>query len=75
MSAFILMKVKPSSADRVLNEAKNIEEIKEVHLVTGIYDIIAVVEVDDLKKLGEVVAEKIHCIDGVSSTITCIVVR
>jgi len=75
VSAFILMKVKPSSADRVLNEAKNIEEIKEVHLVTGIYDIIAVVEVNDLKKLGETVAEKIHCIDGVSSTITCIVVR
>ncbi len=75
MSAFILMKVKPSSAERVLNEANNIEEIKEVHLVTGIYDIIAVVEVEDLKKLGEIVAEKIHCIDGVSSTITCIVVR
>ncbi len=75
MAAFILMKVKPSSAEKVLKEAKKITEIKEVHLVTGIYDIIAVIQVDDLKKLGEIVAEKIHCIDGVSSTITCIVVK
>ena len=75
MAAFILMKVKPSSAEKVLKEAKKITEIKEVYLVTGIYDIIAVIQVDDLKKLGEIVAEKIHRIDGVSSTITCIVVK
>lgn len=75
VTAFILIKVKASSAEKVLKEAKKIKEIKEVYLVTGIYDIIAIVQVKDLKNLGSVVAENIHCIDGVSSTITCIVVR
>jgi DNA-binding Lrp family transcriptional regulator len=75
MTAFVLIKVKPSSAEKVLGETRKIAEVKEVYLVTGIYDIIAIVQVEDLKKLGEIVAEKIHCIDGVSSTITCIVVR
>lgn len=75
MSAFILIKVKPSSAENVLQAARKIKEISEVYLVTGIYDIIAIAKVEDLKKLGEVVAEKIHCIEGVSSTITCIIVK
>ncbi len=75
MSAFILIKVKPSSAEKVLKAAKKIKEISQVYLVTGIYDIIAIAKVEDLKKLGEIVAEKIHCIEGVSSTITCIIVK
>jgi DNA-binding Lrp family transcriptional regulator len=49
-------------------------EVQRAHMVTGIYDVILYVEAADLKVLGELVAERIHEIDGVSSTVTCIVV-
>lgn len=75
MIAFVLIKARPSSADRVLKETQTIPEVTESYMVTGIYDIITKVNVEDLKKLGEVVAEKLHSLDGVSSTITCIVVQ
>ncbi|MCK4595265.1 Lrp/AsnC ligand binding domain-containing protein [candidate division WOR-3 bacterium] len=75
MSAFILIKVRPSSAEKVLKATRKFKQVSQVYLVTGIYDIIAVVDVADLKDLGEIVAEKIHRIDGVSSTITCIKVK
>jgi DNA-binding Lrp family transcriptional regulator len=75
MLAYVLIKVKPGSVERVLSPIKNVKSVKEVHMVTGIYDIIVLIEVPDLKTLGEIVAEKIHAIDGVSSTITCIVVK
>lgn len=72
--AFILIKVEAGLAEKALHSVKNIPEIKEAHLVTGIYDIIAQVQIKDIKALGELVAEKIHNIEGMNSTVTCIVV-
>jgi len=43
-------------------------------LVTGRYDIIALLEAPDLKSLAETVVSKIHMIEGVERTETAIVV-
>ena len=74
MTAYVLIKLKPGTAEKVLRTVKELPDVKEAHMVTGIYDIIAAIGIDDLKALGELVAEKIHEIEGVSSTVTCIVV-
>jgi DNA-binding Lrp family transcriptional regulator len=74
ISAYVLIKLKPGTAGEVLKVLKNFDEISEAHMVTGIYDIIIHVTVKDLKELGELVAEKIHETEGISSTVTCIVV-
>lgn len=72
--AYVLVKLKAGRAEEVLRDAKALPHIKEAHMVTGIYDIILNIKAKDLKELGEIVAEKIHEIEGVSSTVTCIVV-
>lgn len=74
ISAYVLIKLKPGTAGEVLKALKKYTEITEAHMVTGIYDIIVSIKVKDLKELGELVAEKIHETEGVSSTVTCIVV-
>ncbi|MDI6840847.1 MAG: Lrp/AsnC ligand binding domain-containing protein [bacterium] len=74
VSAYVLIKLRVGRAEEVLREVRKLPNVKEAHMVTGIYDIIATIKVNDLKELGEVVAEKIHEIEGVSSTVTCIVV-
>ncbi len=74
ITAFILIKLKPGTAGEVLKTLKKFDEVTEAHMVTGIYDIIINVKVKDLKELGRLVAEKVHEKEGVSSTVTCIVV-
>jgi DNA-binding Lrp family transcriptional regulator len=74
ISAYVLIKLKPGTAGEVLKGLKDLKEITEAHMVTGIYDVIIDVKVKDLKELGELVAEQIHETEGVSSTVTCIVV-
>lgn len=74
ISAYVLIKLKPGTAGEVLKTLRKFAEISEAHMVTGIYDIVITVKVNDLKALGDLVAERIHEIEGVSSTVTCIVV-
>lgn len=72
MKAFVEIKVDPGSIDMVLEAVKKIEGVKEAYAVTGHCDIIAVVDVGDLKTLGEVVTKRIHMVKGVKSTETLI---
>jgi DNA-binding Lrp family transcriptional regulator len=43
--------------------------------VTGPYDVIAVLEADDLDHLGAAITDDIQQVDGVQRTTTCLVVR
>jgi len=74
IGAYVLIKLKAGLAEEVLKSVRTMTEVQRAHMVTGIYDVILYVEAADLKVLGELVAERIHEIDGVSSTVTCIVV-
>ncbi|MDY7082313.1 MAG: Lrp/AsnC ligand binding domain-containing protein, partial [Halobacteria archaeon] len=51
-------------------EISRIEEVSDVHLVTGEYDIIAQLELGDRDELPKVVAENIHGVTGVVDTVT-----
>ena len=48
--------------------------IKSVNTVTGPYDIIAMIEADNLNDIGDLITGKIHEIDGISRTVTCLTV-
>ena len=47
-------------------------ETVQADRVTGPYDLICVFESDDLDKLGELVRDQIHRIDGVVRTMSCV---
>jgi DNA-binding Lrp family transcriptional regulator len=53
---------------------KGIEEVKEAHLVYGIYDIIARMETDSMRELKDVIAWKLRRLEKVRSTLTMIVI-
>ncbi|MDI6839890.1 MAG: Lrp/AsnC ligand binding domain-containing protein [bacterium] len=74
ISAYVFINTDAGKVDKVLEKVKKLPDVKEAHIVTGYYDVIVRVQADDLLKLGEVVAEKIHEIDGVRSTTTSIIV-
>lgn len=75
ITAYVLIMVEAAKAFEVLESIRRVEGVSEAHAITGEYDIIAKIEVADLKELGEKVIGRIHRIEGVERTVTAIVVE
>jgi DNA-binding Lrp family transcriptional regulator len=73
-TAYVLINVEIGAEGEVLKSLKPVSEIKEAHLVYGVYDIIAHVETETMQELKDAVSWKIRRIDKVRSTLTMIVV-
>jgi DNA-binding Lrp family transcriptional regulator len=69
--AYVLIQVKGGRAGQIAENISKLEGIRMAHSVTGIYDIIAYVEVDDLSAIAELV-RKVHEVDGIERTHTAI---
>jgi len=51
------------------------ENVVEAHMTFGPYDAIAVVETEDIAKLGKITAVEIQPIPGIEQTLTCLAVE
>jgi DNA-binding Lrp family transcriptional regulator len=60
--------------DEVLKSLKDIKEVREAHMVFGVYDIIARIETDTMQELENVISLKIRRLDKTRGTITMIVI-
>ena len=70
--AFVLIETIVGKNKDVVTALRQLNGVKSVDVVTGPYDIIAVVEGETLNDIGEVVTSKIHPIAGISRTVTCL---
>ena len=50
-------------------------EIKSVELVTGPFDVICLVEADNLEQLGSCITDSIQTVAGVKRTTTCLTIQ
>jgi len=75
VKALIFCKVHHKEMTKVLNSFKEIPEIKKVFSLTGDYDILAEIEVDNTEELYESFANKIDLIDGIIKTNTHIIMK
>ena len=71
VKAFILLETKVGKTKEVVATLSKIDGMKSVDAVTGPYDIITVIEENDLNAIGNLVTRSIHTIDGVIRTVTC----
>ena len=72
--AFILINAEVGMENEVLQDIKDIPEVKEAHVLYGVYDVIARVEADTMENLKNTVSWKIRHLEKVRSTLTMIVV-
>lgn len=72
--AFILIETAVGKTRDVVEALSKVDELVAVDVVTGPYDIIAVLEATDLNSVGEVVTNYIHTIVGIVRTVTCLAV-
>lgn len=75
IKALVFIYTKAGTAFKVVGKVKELEGVREAYTVTGEFDVVAKVEVADLKELGEKVVNKIQGIEGVIRTVTSIIVE
>ncbi len=74
MKAYVLLTARTGEVTAVVRQMKRIEGVLDAHITFGPYDAVAVVEADDIKKVGDIVHGEIHPIPGVLDTLTCLAV-
>ena len=72
IKAYLLIETQAGTGNAVLDGLKSLEQTVQVDRVTGPYDIICVIETGSLDDLGEFVRERVHSMDGVTRTMSCI---
>ncbi|MBS7656242.1 Lrp/AsnC ligand binding domain-containing protein [Candidatus Bathyarchaeota archaeon] len=73
--AYVLINSEVGKEPELIKALKNIDGVKEVFSVYGVYDIIAKVEGKTVNELKEVVIAKIRQLNYVRSTLTMIVME
>jgi DNA-binding Lrp family transcriptional regulator len=72
--AFVLIETAVGRTKEVAAILRQLKGVKSVDAVTGPYDVIVVVEAENLTEIGDLVTNKIHPIPGISRTVTCLAI-
>ena len=73
--AFVLINAELGAEEALIKELKSVENVAEVFVVYGVYDIVAKIESDTMEKVKETITWKIRRLERVRSTLTMIVVE
>ena len=72
LEAYMLVQVDAGAGAKVRHEISSIPAVRIAHSVTGPYDLVAKVQVEDMDALGALLGD-IQSIPGLLRTLTCIV--
>lgn len=75
MKALVLIKVATGEVSLVVKDLHRLHNVREAYAAFGPFDVIAILEADNLNKLGRIVANEIQPIPGVQTTLTCLEVE
>ena len=69
-TAYVLINCELGSEQKVIDQIRPIDGVKEVRGVFGAYDILAKIETASVERLLEIITWKIRKIDRIRSTLT-----
>ncbi|MCE2463401.1 MAG: Lrp/AsnC ligand binding domain-containing protein [Dehalococcoidia bacterium] len=72
--AFIFIETSVGKTREIANTLKGVNGIQSADLVTGPYDVIVVIEAEDINAVGRLVEQRIHALSGVMRTVTCVAI-
>ena len=70
--AYILIEMVAGRSRELVDALEGRPQVRDVARVTGPYDIIIVLEAEDVDSISETVADQIHSRAGVLRTTTCV---
>ena len=71
-SVFVFITVDMGHMAPVVKKLKNIEGVKEAHMLYGSYDVVAKINADTMDELKEIVTQHVRQIDAIRTTLTMI---
>jgi len=74
VKAFVLIQTQLGRARVVAKAISKVRGVEMAHAVTGVYDVIAYLQLPDMNTVSELVIKKIQSVKGVERTHTAIVV-
>jgi len=72
--AYVLIEVEVRQVEEVVAALQRLPAIRTADVVTGPYDIIAVIETSEQRAIGRLVMDELHSIRGLKRTITCLAI-
>jgi DNA-binding Lrp family transcriptional regulator len=72
LSAYVLILTEVAHVAQALGDVDGVQVAEDI---TGPYDIIAKIQAPTLYQLGRLVVSRIQVVDGVTRTLTCMVIR
>lgn len=73
--AYVLINVGSGLEDKVLDEIKKTQGVKEVYVSYGVYDLVVKVAADSAEEMKEIVTRRLRNINAVASTLTLTVIE
>lgn len=75
VEAFVFIECEHAKSKEVLDKLVKIGGVKDARIVTGPYDLIALVAASNFKVLGDVVISKIQSLSYVKRTLTNVIIE
>jgi DNA-binding Lrp family transcriptional regulator len=75
LSAYVLIETEVGKVAHVAQALTELDEVQLAEDLAGPYDVIARLQAPSLDALGRLVASQIQLLDGVTRTVTCIVLH
>jgi DNA-binding Lrp family transcriptional regulator len=75
MKAYVLINVRPGGVREVVRDLHRVEGVLEANMTFGPYDVVAIVQANDINHLGNILAVNIQAIPGVIETLTRLAVE
>lgn len=70
VNAYVMIKTATGASEKIVEAARDLPEITEVHIVAGDFDLIAEVEVEDVYDVLHAASSKLQGYEGVVETRT-----
>ena len=74
VKAYVLIEMAAGHARRLVDSLKGRDGVLDVARVTGPYDVIAVLQAEDVNHISDLVSREVHSHTGVMRTITCVTI-
>jgi DNA-binding Lrp family transcriptional regulator len=73
--AFVAIFVEAPLMDDVVQELSKLENLEELYEVTGEFDIVAILSVEDIEEFRDILKNKVMKIRGIKSTVSSVVLK
>lgn len=75
LKAYVFISIGSKKVVEILTKLKAAKGVLSAEAITGPYDIIAMIEAENIDAIGELVTQDILSVDGIDRTLTCFVLH